>query len=75
MSAPGMSEHVEGCALYELARAHQRRTGGTLHTIAWADCDCAEIDAADRPCIVCQAMGESATKCGGCARELDGRKR
>lgn len=55
------TEHVPGaCAL----------TSGGAIIASWAPCDCAEIDAADRPCITCAAIGESAKTCAGCAVEL-----
>lgn len=33
----------------------------------WHDCDCIEIDHADRPCMSCEALAISAKSCDKCA--------
>jgi hypothetical protein len=53
-----------------LARLRHVRPGCALgEGSRWASCDCAEIDQADRPCVTCDAIAESAKVCPGCEHE------
>lgn len=42
---------------------------------SWADCDCPEIDASDRPCLGCLGVADSAADgCPAC-KAIDQRRR
>ena len=52
-----------------LAPAHVEGDCDLAPGASWQECDCADIDPADRPCVVCEALAESAEKCAGCKHE------